>query len=141
MVEQVGTGQVFVHGRGRGRCQPTQDFGGESTFAKMVEATLANPRSWIGDGKVAFPASRLRRSDLRISLTSSGTARGCAGIESNWKPTATTRPDQRVVLNEGPLECAGRIRIRAMTCCIGIILINHEVGHGIGYEHHLPVSA
>ena len=38
----------------------TVDFGGDDSVARMIDATLANPKSWTADGAVASPAAALR---------------------------------------------------------------------------------
>jgi hypothetical protein len=135
--EQVGTGQVFTYTVEVEDGVNPQDFGGESTFAKMVEATLANPRSWIGDGKVAFRRVASGDPDLRISLTSSGTARELCGYQIKLETSCYYPPDQRVVLNEARWV-RGAHSYQGDDLLYRQYLINHEVGHGIGYEHHLP---
>ena len=96
---KIGTGaQVYTYAVEVENGLVPVDYSGDKAFASMVDATLANKKSWIGGGKVSFKRVNGDQSpDLRISLTSTNTARELCGYQ-----------------------------------------INHEVGHGIGYEAHEP---
>ena len=87
----------------------TSVYGGDDSFAKMVDATLSNPKSWTHDRKFAFervdPAV-VSNPDLRIQLSS---------------PAAT-----HATTFQGDLGLYRQY------------LINHEVGHSIGYAKHEP---
>ncbi|GAC78036.1 Protein of unknown function [Gordonia malaquae] len=115
---------------------PTQ-YSGDRSFAKIVDATLATNRSWIGDGKVSFRRVDSGEPDLRISLASTKTARELCGYQIKLETSCYYPPDNRVVLNEARW-------VRGATAFAGDdiayrqYLVNHEVGHGIGYEHHKP---
>ncbi len=115
---------------------PTQ-YSGDKSFAKIVDTTLANPRSWIGGGKVSFRRIDSGEPDLRISLSSTNTARELCGYQIKLETSCYYPPDNRVVLNEARW-------VRGATAFAGDdiayrqYLVNHEVGHGIGYEHHKP---
>ncbi|GAA3953627.1 DUF3152 domain-containing protein [Gordonia caeni] len=114
-----------------------QDYGGNQTFAKLVDATLANPKSWIGGDKVAFRRIDRGEPDLRISLTSTDTARELCGYQIKLETSCFYPPDGRVVLNEARW-IRGASAFGGDDLTYRQYLINHEVGHGIGYEHHLP---
>ncbi|MFC3241743.1 DUF3152 domain-containing protein [Gordonia humi] len=115
---------------------PTQ-YSGDASFAKLVDTTLANKRSWIGDGKVSFRRVDSGEPDLRITLTSTDTARELCGYQIKIETSCYYPPEARVTLNEARW-------VRGATVFAGDdmtyrqYLINHEVGHGIGYEHHRP---
>lgn len=113
------------------------DFGGDGAFARLVEATLANPRSWIGGGEVAFRRIDSGTPDLRISMTSTDTARELCGYQIELETSCfyPPAPHQRVVLNEARWV-RGAISYQGDDLLYRQYLINHEVGHGIGYEAH-----
>ncbi|GAC56385.1 hypothetical protein GOHSU_05_00240 [Gordonia hirsuta DSM 44140 = NBRC 16056] len=113
------------------------DYGGDQTFAKLVDTTLANPKSWIGGGKVAFRRIDKGEPDLRVSLSSTDTARELCGYQIKLETSCFYPPDGRVVLNEARWV-RGALAFGGDDLTYRQYLINHEVGHGIGYEHHLP---
>ncbi len=113
------------------------DFGGDRTFAKLVDATLANKKSWMGGGKVAFRRIDSGEPDLRISLTSADTARELCGYQIKLEASCFYPPEGRVVLNEARWV-RGALAFEGDDLTYRQYMINHEVGHGIGYEHHLP---
>lgn len=136
---KVGTGQLYTYSVEVERGVNPQDFGGDASFAKMVDATLANQRSWIGDGKVAFQRVDSGEPDLRISLTSSDTARELCGYQIRLETSCYYPPDNRVTLNEARWV-RGAISYQGDDLLYRQYLINHEVGHGIGYEAHVPCA-
>lgn len=113
------------------------DFGGEQTYAQLVDATLANPQSWIGGDKVAFRRIDKGEPDLRISLSSADTSRDLCGYQIKLEASCFYPPQGRVVLNEARWV-RGATAFQGDGLAYRQYLINHEVGHGIGYEHHLP---
>lgn len=114
-----------------------QNYGGARSFGKFVDATLANPKSWIGDGKVAFRRIDKGEPDLRISLTSTDTSRELCGYQIKLEASCFYPPDGRVVLNEARW-IRGAVAFQGDDLTYRQYLVNHEVGHGIGYESHLP---
>lgn len=135
---KVGTGsQVFTYTVEVENGVNPQDYGGDRTFAKLVDATLANPKSWIGDGKVAFRRIDRGEPDLRISLSSTDTTRELCGYQIKLETSCYYPPDHRVVLNEARWV-RGAIAFAGDDLTYRQYLVNHEVGHGIGYEKHQP---
>ena len=119
--------------------QPS-DYGGDAMFARMVDTTLANPRSWIGDGKVSFRRIDSGEPDLRISLTSPSTARELCGYQIKLETSCFYPPNKRVILNEARWV-RGALSYEGDGLGYRQYLINHETGHGIGYEAHEPCKA
>ncbi|NNG97553.1 DUF3152 domain-containing protein [Gordonia araii NBRC 100433] len=114
------------------------DFSGDRAFASMVEATLANKKSWIGGGKVSFQrVGPGNNPDLRISLTSTNTARALCGYQIKLESSCFYPPTHQVIINEARWV-RGAISFAGDTHSYRQYLINHEVGHGIGYEAHEP---
>ncbi|WKD57056.1 hypothetical protein CAPI_02410 [Corynebacterium capitovis DSM 44611] len=114
-------------------------YGGDDALAALVDATFADPRGWIHDPRFRF--ERVTGNDnpnLHIQLTSVGTTRelcgGELGLEVSCRTTITG--ESTVVVNESrwvrgaaPYEGdLGRYRQ---------YVINHEVGHAIGFADHV----
>lgn len=136
--KQVGTGpQVYTYTVEVENGVNAQDFGGDRSFAKMVDSTLANPRSWIGDGKVSFRRIAGGEPDLRITLASPGTARELCGYQIQLETSCFYPPEKRVTLNEARWV-RGALSYQGDDLLYRQYLINHETGHGIGYEAHEP---
>lgn len=117
-----------------------ETFGGDDAFAAMVDATLTNPKSWAHDEKFAFEHvadSPDAQPDLRIQLSSVDTTHGLCGHDIAMETSCFYSDGNRVVINESRW-------IRGATPFQGDLgayrqyLINHEVGHGIGYAAHEP---
>lgn len=116
------------------------EYGGDQAFAKMVDATLANDKSWIGDGKVSFRRIDRGNPDLRVSLTSTNTTRELCGYQIKLETSCFYPPQERVTLNEARW-IRGAQSYEGDDVAYRQYLVNHEVGHGIGYEHHVPCPA
>lgn len=114
-----------------------QDYGGDQAIAKLVESTLANQKSWIGGGKVSFRRIDAGNPDLRISLSSTDTTQELCGYQIKLESSCYYPPDKRVVLNEARWV-RGAQSFEGDDLAYRQYLINHEVGHGIGYEKHQP---
>lgn len=114
----------------------TAGYGGDDAFATMIDATLTNPKSWIADPAFRFEhIADPEQADLRIQLTSVGTTHELCGHDIAMETSCFYNDGGRVVLNESRW-------VRGATPFNGDIggyrqyLINHEVGHGIGYAAH-----
>ncbi len=118
----------------------TGALGGDEAVAKMVEATLSNPKSWTHDPKFGFRRVDSGDPDFRISLTSRQTTKTACGFEIPIDSSCYNGDLGRVVLSE--------VRwVRGAPAFEGDIgsyrqyQINHEVGHAIGYHEHQPCEA
>ncbi len=117
-------------------------YGGDDAFAAMVDATLSNPKGWTHDKDFGFKhidAKSGEEPDLRIQLTSVGTTHALCGHDIEMETSCFYSDGDRVILNESRW-------IRGATPFQGDLgayrqyLINHEVGHGIGYANHVPCT-
>jgi hypothetical protein len=117
-------------------------FGGVDAFARMVDETLANPKSWTHNPQFAFTRIDSGSPDFRISLTSPGTVReGCGydiQLESScYNPAYGYARDSRVLINEARWV-RGAIPFQGDVGSYRQYVVNHEVGHAIGYQRHEP---
>jgi hypothetical protein len=113
----------------------TSGYGGDASVAKMVDSTLANPKSWTHDRKFAFRRVDQGDPDFRVSLTSRETTRASCGFEIEIDSSCYNSDLGRVVLSEarwvrGALAFEGDIGSYRQ------YLVNHEVGHAVGYHQH-----
>ena len=116
----------------------TAAYGGDDAFATLVDATLGDVRGWTGDGAVRFEHIDLASGiepDFRIQLTSVETTHQMCGYDIEMETSCYNTG--RVIVNESRW-------VRGATPFAGDLgayrqyLINHEVGHGIGYAAHVP---
>lgn len=118
-------------------------IGGFDAFAAMVDATLSNPKSWIADPEISFQHVREedlpdgQKPDFRFQLSTTKTTHEVCGNSYNMETSCYMPIGNRVVINEARW-------LRGATPYNGDLggyrqyLINHEVGHGVGYAAHQP---
>jgi hypothetical protein len=106
-----------------------------SAAAKTIDATLDDPRSWTGNGAFSLQRVDSGAADFRITLTSSLTVRTLCGytqqIETSCFDPAN---DNRVVLNDSRWV-RGAVAYANDITTYHQYMINHEVGHALGFEH------
>jgi len=120
----------------------TSSFGGDEGYARMVTETLTNPKSWTHDPQFAFqriddPAAK---PDFRVSLTSPVTVREGCGYEipietSCYNPIYGPEGEPRVFINLARWV-RGAVPFQGDIGSYRQYLINHEVGHAMGYTAH-----
>ena len=119
----------------------TTSFGGDEGFAGMVTETLANPKSWTHNPQIAFTRIDSGVPDFRISLSSPMTVReGCGydiQLETSCYNPAYADKQPRVFINEARWV-RGAVPFQGDVGSYRQYLINHEVGHAIGYPRHEP---
>jgi hypothetical protein len=135
--KQVGTGTLYRYDieveNGVSGINLTQ-------FAKLVDKTLADPRSWSGHG-VALQRVDSGTVNFHVTLTSSMTVRQLCGydlpVETSCYAAAYSAPGadvNRVVLNDSRW-------VRGAGPYVGdlhayrVYMINHEDGHALGHMH------
>ena len=108
-------------------------------FAKAVQKTLNDDRSWAHGGAMTFERISSGEPEFVITLASPGTtAVWCAksGLDTTVDNVSLRlgvdrpRHDQRLPLGAG----LGDLRRQAMFA-YRQMLINHEVGHRLGHDH------
>ncbi len=128
----------------------TSSFGGDEGFARMVTETLSNPKSWTHNPQIALQrvdaeslaAKPGSKPDFRVSLTSPATVREGCGYEielesSCYNPVYGPDADPRVFINLARWV-RGAVPFQGDIGSYRQYLINHEVGHAIGYTNHEP---
>ena len=137
--EKVGTGaKLYTYSvEVEDGLEPTA-FGGDDAFAKLIDETLADPRGWTSDGKVAVQrVDPGQNPTFRISLTSPDTVHGgdVCGYSIKAESSCYRRGEpNRVVINLARW-------VRGATAFGGDMLtyrqyaINHEVGHAFNNGH------
>ena len=133
-------GTSAVHGTG-----PLQRFVVEvedgigvdgAAFAAAVEATLGDPRSWGGGGRMSFQrvdATAAGSYDFRVSLVSPGSMeRYCPGVGTGGYTSC--RYGERAVVNLARWETAVPHYDGDITTYRHYV-VNHEVGHALGNGH------
>ena len=125
----------------------TTTFGGDDGFARMVSETLANPKSWTHNPQFAFTrvdGTFQGQPDFRVSLSSPMTVReGCGydiQLEASCYNPAYADGQPRVFINEARWV-RGAVPFQGDVGSYRQYLINHEVGHAIGYQRHEACAA
>ncbi len=113
----------------------TVGYGGDEAYAQLVMQTLANPKSWIKDEKVGFARVDTPDADFHISLTSQMTVRDMCGYGIPVETSCYNADLKRVVLNE-PRWVRGAVAFQGDIGSYRQYMVNHEVGHAIGYAQH-----
>ena len=120
----------------------TTTFGGDDGFARMVSETLANPKSWTHNPQFGFTridGTSPGEPDFRISLSTPMTVReGCGydiPLEASCYNPVYTDGQPRVFINEARWV-RGAVPFQGDVGSYRQYLINHEVGHAIGYQRH-----
>lgn len=108
----------------------------DQQFAQKVDATLADPRSWIGDGQVTFTRIDTGTPDIRISLTSQLAIRAPAncGWDIPLEASCFNGWLDRVMINDARWT-RGAMSYNGDLDSYRSYAINHEVGHALGNRH------
>lgn len=115
-------------------------WGGTDSFGAMIDATLADERGWIHDEAFAFEhVGAAAQPNLVFRLVSTGTAHERCGYEIPLE-TSCSVPGQNgapteVLINEARWV-RGALTFQGDLGAYRQYLINHEVGHALGYAAH-----
>jgi len=117
-------------------------LGGEAAFAQMIDQTLANPKGWTHNPQFAFVRIDNGKPDFRISLVSPVTVRDGCGYQfpletSCYNPSFGADRQSRVFINEARWV-RGAVPFEGDVGSYRQYVVNHEVGHAIGYVRHEP---
>ncbi|KAB3522995.1 DUF3152 domain-containing protein [Corynebacterium sp. zg254] len=115
-------------------------YGGDDAFAAIIDATLANPKSWIADKAFSFQhvdAKKVKNPDYRFQLSSTDTTHELCGNSYKLETSCFYRIGNRVVINQARWV-RGAAPFHGDLGSYRQYVINHELGHGIGYAAHTP---
>lgn len=114
----------------------TSGYGGDAAVSAMIDATLRNPKSWTADPAFSFQhVAPDQNPTLRIQLASIATTHETCGNEVRMETSCYTPLGNRVVLNESRWV-RGAVTAQGDIGSYRQYLINHEVGHSLGYAEH-----
>ncbi|MGV0394267.1 DUF3152 domain-containing protein [Corynebacterium riegelii] len=113
-------------------------YGGPDAVSAMVDSTLLDPRSWTNDPR--FRLEHVAPEDnptLRIRLASVNTTRELCGGELGLETSCRTRitGEDTVVINESRWV-RGAAPFEGDLGSYRQYVINHEVGHALGFARH-----
>lgn len=105
-------------------------------FATLVDAALADSRSWIGSGNFTLQRIDSGQPSFRVSLTSQLTTRGNAlcGWQIQYEASCYARAVHRVAINNARWT-RGAASFDGDLASYRVYAINHEVGHALGFMH------
>jgi len=133
---QVGQGRVFTYSV---EVEDGTTFAeGDSAFATAVDATLDDPRSWVGSGQIALRRVDTGVPDFRISLTSQASTRSICGYDIKYEASCWDTDRGRVVIN-GARWVRGAGAFEGQLGLYRQYAINHEVGH-VFRNPHVPCA-
>jgi hypothetical protein len=134
---QAGTGRVYTY------TVEVEDGAvvpeGDAAFATAVEATLSDPRSWVGSHQIAVQRIDAGVPDFRVSLSSQLTTRGQCGYELQYEASCWKSDIKRVLIN-GARWVRGAGAFDGQLGLYRQYAINHEVGH-VFRNPHVPCGA
>ncbi|WP_344539645.1 DUF3152 domain-containing protein [Actinomadura fulvescens] len=133
----VGTGRV--HGRGKVLRYMVEVEGGirqrPVVFAQSVDRILADPRGWTSGGKWGFQRVSSGQYDFVVRLASPGTVDklcGAYGLETKGQVNCSGGKQVVVNLRRWLLLTT---YYKGQPDHYHALVINHEVGHRLGYDH------
>ena len=117
---------------------------GDQAFAAAVDATLDDPRSWVGSGQIALrridaAGAAGRAPDFRVSLSSQLTTRARCGYQIRYEASCWQSDLGRVLIN-GARWVRGAGAFEGQLGLYRQYAINHEVGH-VFRNPHVPCGA
>lgn len=121
----------------------TIPYGGDEAFARFIDATLADPRGWTNDPRFRFEhVAPDQDPNLRLQLTSVETTAEMCGADLTMETSCRTTlgGGNTVVLNDSRWS-RGADSFEGDLGSYRQYLVNHEVGHAIGYAAHVACGA
>ncbi|AAZ54656.1 putative membrane protein [Thermobifida fusca YX] len=107
--------------------------GDPADFAAAVEHVLSDPRSWTHDGTLAFQRVDEEPVDFRVTLASPETVdQQCAPLQTNGYVSCFS--GERAMINQNRWV-SGVPHFDGDLETYRAYVINHEVGHALGYGH------
>jgi hypothetical protein len=111
-------------------------YGGDEVFGKLIDATLADPRGWAGDGKISLQRIDSGTPSMRISLSAPDTVHrpDKCGYSIKYESSCYRRSDARVLINLARWV-RGAVAFGGDMITYRQYAINHEVGHAFNNTH------
>ena len=131
--KKVGSGRLYTYTVEVENGIDPAEYGGDATFAGLVDRTLGDPRGWTGLGEVAF--QRVASDpDFKVSLTSPDTTHrpDMCGFTIKYESSCVIH--DRVVLNLARWT-RGAVAFEGDQLAYRQYVINHEVGHVFDLRH------
>lgn len=131
-------GELFTYTVEIERGVDLRPFGGNDSFASLVDTTLADPRGWAASGQVSVQRvdGRGEEPDIRITLATPDTVHQAdyCGYSIRYESSCWRRSESRVMINlarwvRGAVAFGGDIGTYRTYA------INHEIGHAFGNGH------
>jgi hypothetical protein len=112
--------------------------GGDDRFGAIVQATLADPHSWIGGGRIAVRRIDTGTPRFHVRFTSQRTARARCGFDIPVDVSCRVGPD---VYLSAARWIRGAVAYHGDLDSYRQYMVNHEVGHAFGNGHRpCPVN-
>jgi hypothetical protein len=109
-------------------------------FAAAVEQILGNPRSWAAGGRRSFQRVDGGEVAFRVSLTASLTVRALCGYTLPFETSCYNGELGRAVINDARWV-RGAVAYAGNLAAYRTYVVNHEVGHALGYGHESCAKA
>ena len=114
-----------------------------TAFAEQVAATLGDPRSWAGAGRIRLQmVGKSDRADFTVHLATRDTAgrmclRGGTNIVVGGRPYTSCRTTGKAIINldRWRLSATPFLKAKVPLATYRQYVINHEVGHELGHGH------
>jgi len=133
---QVGQGRLYRYAISVEDGVDAADFGGDrDAFARSVDGILADPRSWVGTGRVALQRVADEASaDFIVSLTTTSTTHSLCGFQIQYESSCWHPPTERVIINVARWVRGAKAFSNDLST-YRAYAINHEVGHALENRH------
>ncbi|WP_291414013.1 DUF3152 domain-containing protein [Actinophytocola sp.] len=135
--KRIGAGELFTYTIEVERGIDLKPYGGNDSFASLIDTTLADPRGWPSLGEVSVQrVDGDEEPDIRISLSTPDTVHKAeyCGYSIKYESSCWRRSESRVMINlarwvRGAVAFGGDMgNYRSYA-------INHEIGHAFGNGH------
>ncbi|WP_233160363.1 DUF3152 domain-containing protein [Actinophytocola xanthii] len=131
-------GELFTYTIEIERGIDLRPFGGNDSFAALVDTTLADPRGWAASGQVSVQRvdSEADNPDIRITLATPDTVHRpeFCGFSIRYESSCWRRSESRVFINLARWV-RGAIAFGGDVGTYRSYAINHEIGHAFGNGH------
>ncbi|MGN6609513.1 MAG: DUF3152 domain-containing protein [Jatrophihabitans sp.] len=105
-----------------------------TAFAKLVDTTLDDKRSWSGHGVQLQRVANAADATFHVSLTSAMTVRSLCGYDIAVETSCYDPGQSRVVFNVARWV-RGAVAYQGHLDEYRVYMINHEDGHALGHDH------